>query len=207
MSNLWRHDQASAAASVGSFAIWSKPAPFRPWGGNAAPDEQHSEGEAPTDATVAADIDAFTEGFEAGRRTAEEALAAERQAITRLAKALECLSPEPAEPLAALLAETVDRLVRQIVGEVEIDQALLMHRAEAVARLVGEELSPSKMRVNPADVALLAGAGLPVEVTGDASLMRGEVVLETASGWIEDGPAVRLERLRAELERLGIAGE
>ena len=26
---------------------------------------------------------------------------------------------------------------------------------------------------------------------------------ETGHGWIEDGPAVRLERLRAELDRMG----
>jgi hypothetical protein len=31
------------------------------------------------------------------------------------------LKPEPTLPLALLLAETVDRLVREIVGEVDID--------------------------------------------------------------------------------------
>ena len=29
------------------------------------------------------------------------------------------------------------------------------------------------------------------------------LVLETGHGWIEDGPAVRLERLRAALDRVG----
>ena len=39
--------------------------------------------------------------------------------------------------------------------------------------------------------------------TPDAGLARGSIVLETGHGWIEDGPAVRLERLRAELDRMG----
>ena len=35
------------------------------------------------------------------------------------------------------------------------------------------------------------------------ALARGSIVLETGHGWIEDGPAIRLERLRAELDRMG----
>jgi hypothetical protein len=31
------------------------------------------------------------------------------------------------------------------------------------------------------------------------------LLLETGAGWIEDGPAVRLDRLRAELDRIGAA--
>lgn len=204
MSNLWRHEKAGEAMPVGSFAIWSKPLPFRPWGSDA-------DGEMPdeplTDGMVAAEVDAFAEGFEAGRRTVELELAEEREAIARLSTALETLRPEPTEPLAALLAETVERLVRQIVGEVEIDPATLMRRAEMAARLVGEEVAPSKLRVHPDDIALIDAAQMPVPVLADASLARGSVVLETASGWIEDGPAVRLERLRAALDRMGPVSE
>jgi hypothetical protein len=31
------------------------------------------------------------------------------------------------------------------------------------------------------------------------------VLLETAEGWVEDGPAIRLERLRAELDKVAAA--
>lgn len=206
MSNLWRHEHAGAATSVGSFAIWSKPAPFRPWAGNASgEDDPHDE--TLTDGMVAAEVDAFAEGFEAGRRTVELELAEEREAVALLARTLESLQPEPTEPLAALLAETVERLVKQIVGEVEIDPAMLARRVEVAAALIGEELAPSRLRCHPDDVALIDPAQISVPVVGDASLERGSIVLETASGWIEDGPTVRLERLRAALDRMGPGGE
>jgi flagellar assembly protein FliH len=49
---------------------------------------------------------------------------------------------------------------------------------------------------------LLEPADLPVDVAADPALPRGTVVLETGHGWIEDGPAVRLDRLRAELDKM-----
>ena len=38
---------------------------------------------------------------------------------------------------------------------------------------------------------------------GDPALQRGSIILDTGDGWIEDGPAVRLERLRAALDSFG----
>ena len=58
------------------------------------------------------------------------------------------------------------------------------------------------MRLHPEDAALIDSAQLEVEVQPDATLARGTIVLETGHGWIEDGPAVRLERLRAELDKM-----
>jgi flagellar assembly protein FliH len=37
----------------------------------------------------------------------------------------------------------------------------------------------------------------------DETIERGGLLLETGQGWIEDGPSVRLDRLRAELDRMG----
>ncbi len=204
MSNLWRHEKAGEATSVGSFAIWSKPAPFRPWAGAGTGDGNDDPcDETLSDHVVAADIDAFAEGFAAGRRTVEQEMAQERAALADLARTLETLQPEPPEPLAALLAETVERLVRQIVGEVAVDPALLMRRTEAAARLISDEVAPSKLRVHPDDIAFIDPALIAVPVVADPLLERGSIVLETASGWIEDGPSVRLDRLRAELDRIG----
>jgi flagellar assembly protein FliH len=195
--------RAEGAASVGSFAIERSKPVFRPWA-NGGSLEPLNEAEMPFAADAATlQAAAFAEGFEEGRSTVELELAGERDALARLAEAMETLRPEPTDALAALLAETVERLVRQIVGEVAIDPALLIGRAEAAAALIGDEVGPSKLRVHPDDVAHLAGARIPMPVAGDASLDRGSIVLETASGWIEDGPAVRLERLRAELDRMG----
>ena len=52
---------------------------------------------------------------------------------------------------------------------------------------------------HPDDVALLEGETIGVPMVADKSMQRGCVRLETADGWVEDGPDVRLSRLRAQL--------
>jgi flagellar assembly protein FliH len=129
----------------------------------------------------------------------------ERDAVARLAETLPMLKPEPTLPLALLLAETVDRLVREIVGEVDIDGLKLLGRAKAAAALIGEATQPARLRAHPEDAVLLGEAALDVAIEPDAGLERGNVLLETAEGWVEDGPAIRLERLRAELDKVAAA--
>jgi flagellar assembly protein FliH len=200
MSNLWPHESVGTAASVGSFAIQRGAPVFKPWGSS---DEETAE-EVELD-LQAVQADAFAQGWEEGRRTAELEFAAERDALAKLAEALGVLRPEPTNALALLLAETVDRLVRQIVGSTPIDPALLIARAEAAAALIGEETEPARLRVAPDDVPLLQGARIPVAIVADPNIERGSLLLETGQGWIEDGAAVRLDRLRAELDRMGAA--
>jgi flagellar assembly protein FliH len=112
------------------------------------------------------------------------------------------LRPEPTNALALLLAETVDRLVREIVGQVAIDPMVLLERAKAAAALIGENVEPSRLRAHPEDAALLAPAQIDIAIEPDPSLARGTLILETGHGWVEDGPAVRRERLRAELDKM-----
>lgn len=201
MSNLWLGGESDRIASVGSFAIDRDAPTFTPWGSGEGPEAE--EGPVmPLDLeTVRAD--AFARGWEEGKRTAEIELASEREALARLAEALETLRPESSHALALVLAEAVERLVRQIVGKAEIDRATLIARAEAAAALIGDEVAPARLRLHPDDVPLLEGARIPVALAADPTLARGTLVLETGEGWIEDGPAVRLERLRAELDRMG----
>lgn len=203
MSRLWREERAQAASSLGSFVIRRGEMPFRPWG-----QERPAENDGPfdaEDAVSALENQAYTRGLADGRRTVEAELAAERDAIAQLAETLPSLKPEPTLPLALLLAETVDRLVREIVGEVDIDGLKLLGRAKAAAALIGEATQPARLRVHPDDAALLGEAQLEVAVEPNARMERGTVLLETADGWVEDGPAIRLERLRAELDKVAAA--
>jgi flagellar assembly protein FliH len=203
MSRLWREERAQAASSLGSFVIRRGETPFRPWG-----DERPAENDGGFDSEDAAGARenlAYARGLAEGRRTVEAELAAERDAVVRLAETLPGLKPEPTLPLALLLAETVDRLVREIVGEVDIDGLKLLSRAKAAAALIGEGTQPARLRVHPEDAVLLGEAHLDVAVEPDATLARGAVLVETVEGWIEDGPAVRLERLRTELDKAAAA--
>lgn len=154
--------------------------------------------------TVRLQAEAFSEGFNEGRRTVEMEVAAERQAIARLAEALEQYRPEPSQLLAEMLAETVDRLVRQIVGEVVIDRAMLETRVDHVAAIIADSAAPARMRLHPDDLDRLGGARMDLDLVADPALLPGSVIVETASGWIEDGPEVGIEKLRQALERMSV---
>jgi flagellar assembly protein FliH len=127
----------------------------------------------------------------------------ERAGLQRLAAGLEFLNPQESDGLAAMLADSVKRLVTQIVGEVEINQDTLRERVQTVAAMIAEETAPSRLRLHPTDVVRLQGANIAVDIVGDPMLAPGTIVLDTGTGWVEDGPHVRLEKLRAQLDRLG----
>jgi flagellar assembly protein FliH len=200
MSRLLRQS-GSAAASLGSFVLAHGQGGFRARGGDAAGNDIDGPVTAAQERARLQD-EAHARGVEEGRRTVEAEFAAEREAIARLAETLAVLRPEPANALALLLAETVDRLVRQVIGEVEVDAQLLVARAQAAAALVAKEVEPTRLRAHPEDIVYLEAARLDVPLHADPSLGRGAIVLETGHGWIEDGPAVRLDRLRAELDKM-----
>ena len=199
MSNLWSTDHVASAARLGSFAIERSAPQFTPWGEMTAAPSNDTEAAPDLEAVRA---QAFAEGFDQGRRTVELEFAAEREALAHLAEALEVLRPEPTAALGQLLAETVERLVRQVAGEVEVDGALLARRAEAAAAMIGEETEAARLRAHPEDAVLLENARIPVEIVADPTLERASLVIETRDGWIEDGIAIRIERLRAELDRI-----
>jgi flagellar assembly protein FliH len=214
---MWSHASVASAGRLSEFAMPRDGASFRPWTSSTPPgftqtamgeaepdfeeedeDEQHIQ---PIDPIGAAYIQGLTDG----RATAEKEVAAERAALVTLCESLDALQPEPPHELGAMLAETVERLVRQIVGEVALDTGMLRARALNAATIIAEEASPAKMRLNPADFERLKDTRLPVELVADSHVGVGTVRLETAEGWIEDGPEVGIEKLRIALDRMGVA--
>jgi flagellar assembly protein FliH len=193
------------AASLGSFVFTHPNAGFRPRGGAGGGFAPGNDSAGPVTAEqerARIQEEAFALGCEEGRKTVEAEFAAERDALGRLAESLAVLRPEPANALALLLAETVDRLVRQVVGEVEVDANLLLARAKAAASLIGKDVEPTRLRAHPDDIPYLEAGQLDIALHPDPTLGRGSIILETGHGWIEDGPAVRLDRLRAELDKM-----
>ena len=204
----WAPDFAAHAERV---PVWTrpvqpsftgKPVGFAAWGGTAEPADDIDLAIEP----APPQIDAFAEGFQQGYAAGEAALDEERLAVRALAEALEALRPDPPADLARLLGVTVSRLVTQIVGEVALDEGVIAARTAAIAALIAEEAAPARLRLSPDDAARLDRATLPVELIADAALAPGTLMLETAGGWVEDGPAVRMERLRAALDALTGAG-
>lgn len=210
MSDFWTGEALAGAARISPFVPAALGA-FTPWGrqarGPAAeapmPTDDEDDGQVIDPSAIHAQ--GFAEGHAEGLRMLERAILDERAAVTALADSLAALRPEPAGPLAALLAETVERLVRQVVGEVEVDRARLLERASAAAELIADDAAPARMRLHPDDVERLAGTALPVELIADPAIAPGAVLVEGEQGWIEDGPAAALERLRHVLNQMGVA--
>src|SRR5690606_3212148 len=100
-----------------------------------------------------------------------------------------------------MIAETVERLVRQIVAAAPIDAAWLTAQAETAAAMIAECDKARTLWVHPADAALLVDSPLKLPVEADPSMMRGTVRIETSAGWIEHGRSVYLDELRAALGR------
>jgi flagellar assembly protein FliH len=212
LSELWSQEDIGGAARA---EAWTRPAPsthFTPWGGDAHPKRRASDF-APSPRQPATEpvtnietlrAEAFAEGFEQGRQTVLHEFAREREALAELIRSAEALQPEAAGPLAAVLAETVTRFVRQIVGEVAIDPAMLKERAATIAEMVTAESGPARLRMNPDDIAMLDGVDLGIATAPDHHLVSGQIILETGEGWIEDGPQVRLAKLRAQLDNMGM---
>lgn len=205
---IWQGVEAQAAR-IGSWGDLPPQQPFRPLyaveAQDFAPyepdarDEPHlDEGsEASLEALTA---DAFAQGFDEGMRAGRAEQEADRAAHLRLALALEQLQPESSGALSALLSTAVLRLVRQIAGEVEVDAALLEKRCRAIADCVEAEIGQPVLHLHPDDVALMETKALPVRLAPDAEMLRGSVRLETADGWVEDGPEIRLSRLQGLLD-------
>lgn len=156
-------------------------------------------GSAPTrsDPVEQARADGFAQGFDEGVHVATEALAAELDNRERLTAALEQLGPAGDGALSSLLSSAVMRLVGQIVGASAIDPDLLRTRCERVAAFIEEGQAKSALYVNPDDASLIGDFALGIALQTDTSIPRGCVRLDTADGWIEDGPDVQLARLQA----------
>src|SRR3954465_6265406 len=115
MSRLMRQS-GEGAASLGSFVFTHANAGFRPrsgggGGGGFTPGNDSNGPVTAEQERARIQEDAFALGCEEGRRGVEEEFEAERDALGKLAGSLAILRPEPANALALLLAETVDRLV------------------------------------------------------------------------------------------------
>ncbi|MCI4591575.1 flagellar assembly protein FliH [Sphingobium sp. BYY-5] len=202
MFRVW---DAEAVQDVASVAV----ADFRPAEGGgfrslytAPPGQQTAtmrgaEMEPAIDLVEEARMEAFTQGFDEGCRVTAGANAAEADARARLAEALELLAPAPSGMLSTMLSATVVRLVEQIVGEVEIDMERLVQRCDAVAAFIESNQDKNALHLHPEDVALLKGEAIGLPLVADNAMQRGCVRLETADGWVEDGPDIRLSRLRA----------
>lgn len=191
-------DRAAEKTAISLAAVMAQGRGFRPLHFGAAPAADVVPVE-PAAADPDATNDPFALGLVEGQRLADAAFAVERQQLLALIASAEALQDEPSEELAQLIAETVERLVRQIVGQAPIDAEWLQGQADIAAAMVAEADKARTLWVNPADAALLMDAAIALPIEADPSMTRGTIRIETSAGWIEHGRAVYLGELRAAL--------
>ncbi len=170
-------------------------------GGRRATD-QEMPAEPATDPLEDAAHEGFLQGFREGERIAREAADADNEARLQLAAAVQHVAQSGEGTLAAMLSQAVVRLVGQIMGEVSIDEALLKDRCTAVAACIDSDEARAVIEVNPEDMHLLEKEATGVTLAANPDLPRGSVRLATSDGWVEDGPDVRLARLKALLDEM-----
>lgn len=146
---------------------------------------------------------AYRAGADDMRDELEAGVAADRQRLAQLIATSESLAPEPCEPLAAAIVETVRRLVADVAGNAAIDGDLLAERAHALSAAVGCDAA-RVIRANPADLAFLDGVG-SVDVVADASVARGNLRMIEGDTILEDGVASALHRLSDALAATGLS--
>lgn len=144
-------------------------------------------------------VDEFERGLAEGQLLAETAFAEERRRLQALVAAANALQPVEPETVRKLICETVDRLVREIVGMTPVDLELLRKQVDEAVTFAGPIAVDAVLKVSPDDAASFKGVDLGVPVVADMRVARGTLRLESPSGTVEHGRTVQLETLRQQL--------
>lgn len=147
--------------------------------------------------------DDYARGFAEGEAEAEARTAQDSRAADLISQAVARLRAEPSEELGLYIAEAVSYLVHRIVGETQITPDEIARRAQAAAALIAENDAATAIRLHPDDAALVGTSVGAIAVIPEPGLLRGDVLVDCASGTIEDGNALRLSALDA---ALGLGG-
>lgn len=145
----------------------------------------------------------YARGLADGQEIAAAVVDADRIALQQLLAAAAEFEPEGNDELAALIGETVLRLVGQIIGRIEIDTGFLERQVAKATELIAEADAARTIWLNPLDHALLAQTRLSLEKKIDPQLPRGSMRIDCSESWIEHGTTIGLDKLRTVLAAEG----
>ena len=138
--------------------------------------------------------EAFAQGFAEGHRQAsydaERRAEIDAQASVGIALAFARIDDELEEELRLRLRDTVIALCEAAIAPLALDADALARRVGVAVAMFARADDERVIHLHPDDLNLVASRFLAEwPVTPDASLERGTVRIETASGGVEDGPA------------------
>lgn len=143
--------------------------------------------------------DDYARGYADGLADAAARLGDDAGAAEKIRTAIAQLRAEPSEELGLYIAEAVSHLVRGIVGETQITPEEITRRAKAAAALIADNDAATAIRLHPEDAAIVGQTVGEIAVIAEPGLLRGDILVDCASGTIEDGNALRLAALDAAL--------
>lgn len=147
----------------------------------------------------------YDEGMAAALAQAAATMDSDRALIEGLVAAINDDRRIDRDRLAGHLRQTVLHLVKQMVGEAEIDGELLNRRVAMAAGMLADDAESAVLRLHPEDMKLVEGR-LPENIfaAGDLAVERGHFVLESAATIVEDGPDLWVEQLAQAIERAAL---
>lgn len=148
-------------------------------------------------------VDPYARGLQDGEQIARAAQDAEIAHLNTLLAATSALQNSASDDLAALIAETVERLVTDIAGSVAIDRERMMERIAAAVSVIAECDAARTLWLHPDDAALIDPDTVPLTIGLDPAAPRGSVRIACAEGSIEHGTGSFLDALRIQLGRTG----
>jgi flagellar assembly protein FliH len=149
--------------------------------------------------TGEAEVDLFAQGLAEGQKLAQTVFEIERGQLRALIASAQAMQAEPSEELAVLIAETVERLVVDIVGDHVLTNDQLLDRARRASSMIAECDAARTLWVHPDDLAALEPCGLNLHLAADRDAPRGSMRIDCSHGWIEHGTSLFLRELRVQL--------
>lgn len=139
--------------------------------------------------------DAYADGFAAGHRQAtldaEAHAVADANARAELKLAFQRMDEAMEETLRLRLRETVVALCEAAIAPFALDREALQQRIETATAMLTRAEDERVIHVHPDDLGFIDKRLLQkCQARTDRTLERGTVRIETASGGVEDGPAV-----------------
>lgn len=133
--------------------------------------------------------DGYAKGLGEAQEAAAQLIAEQEAARQKIEFALGKLDVAMQTELQDRLRETVIALCEAAIAPAALDPDALTRRVEAAATMLARAEDQRVIRLHPEDLALIA-ARLPEDwhFEPDASLERGALRVEGATGGVEDGP-------------------
>lgn len=218
MSNLNRADTSGYGEVVPLWRMTAEQRKFASWACvlDAEAENQNSESftrftgrnlSEETEPPVDQNADIFGVAYKKGWEDGQAALAEEHASSNRdsdaLAAAIQRLNDLSSPDSFAFILSAVESLFKRCSELAVPDPALLQAWAMQLAGLVDQDQKGVTLVLHPDDVGLIDTNVCKLALRGDETMLRGNLKLSHAGGWIEKGSAVVLDELRTLIDEFG----